>query len=344
MVTLRNKWDSLRANEPFSTIGEQLSILSSRGLFIGDENRAIHALRVIGYHRLRDYFRPFYFGDASSGQRLSFRDGASFNAVLNLYYLDRELRFFLLGPLEKLEVSLRGQIIDAVGRYRRSRFSAESQNFNLFHFEHFNLQNGDNRRTYDYVLRRALDAACILGSASEGRALRAAFVSAQKSGSPFTAFDPYAPWPILHKLSFGPLTQIFNIMKPEIAKEISQGYDVTIRVLRSSFAVLSSIRNSCAHHEPIWFRSAPRFEIPEKLHSHIWPAIHAGPIAVSTTNDYRIYEICATIHYYLGRVSENTTWYKRLRGVIDRFDREAQNFMGFPPDWSGLQFWRSTAI
>lgn len=342
VVLLIQRWDSLRESEPFASISEQIETLKGRGLIVRDEDRARHALSVVGYHRLRDYFRPYYVDSNVKPKNRVFMAKASFNSVLNLYYLDRELRFFLLGPLEKLEVSLRGSIIDGIGEYQRGNKQVESR-FNLLDPSLYNLKSRDNKQKYVYICKEVLKAAGNMAPKKDKPKFFSALHKSINPNSTYKIISQFAAWPIVHKLSFGPLTQIFTILRPEIAKRIADFYSVTIRVLRSSFEALKGIRNSCAHHEPIWFRGISRYEIPERIKAEIWPS-GENISGANTGKEFHLYEICATIHFFLSHVSENTTWYKRLRPLIERFDQDAQRFMGFPDDWSDLRFWRSSSI
>ncbi len=347
---MQSRWDRLREAEPFASVEEQISILTKRGLAIRDVERASHALRVIGYHRLRDYFRPFYVSDGKDKTKRRFREGTSFNKVLLLYYLDRELRFFLLGPLEKLEVSLRGNIINSMGISARKPGASDEVYFNLLDPAFYNLKNDDNRAKYMSLANQVYTSAMRLGDREQKRLIRSALRKSRgrlEIGEYHKLVDGMAPWPIVHKLSFGPLTMMVSTLDSKSSRMLAKEYGVSIAVLRSSFGALRNVRNSCAHHEPIWFRSAPRFEIPERLHSQIWPRDEASSNNRAwklEQDQFGLYEVCAMLHYYLSHVSENTTWYKRLRPLIERFDSKAQTFMGFPDDWSDLPFWRSAAF
>ena len=51
--------DYLKTPKVWKSYEEQLEILKSRGLQIGDEKKALAYLRTIGYYRLSGYLYPF---------------------------------------------------------------------------------------------------------------------------------------------------------------------------------------------------------------------------------------------------------------------------------------------
>ena len=88
------------------TVKEQIELLSRRGMAIEDRQCARNNLKFISFHRLKAYWEPFEVPSKSNGDR-AFREGTSFNDVLQLYRFDRELRLLVLDAVEIVEVALR---------------------------------------------------------------------------------------------------------------------------------------------------------------------------------------------------------------------------------------------
>jgi abortive infection bacteriophage resistance protein len=95
----------MRYEKPPKTFDEQIDLLLSRGMVIEDRQAAHHYLSHLNYYRLTAYWLPFEADHASH----TFHPDTNFNAVLNLYVFDRELRLLLLDAIERVEVSLRTQ-------------------------------------------------------------------------------------------------------------------------------------------------------------------------------------------------------------------------------------------
>lgn len=70
--------------------------LKSRGLVISDEDKAVRYLESIGYYRLSAYMYPFLKAPKETHQ---YKDGTTFQQVLNLYRFDKKLRILLLNEI-----------------------------------------------------------------------------------------------------------------------------------------------------------------------------------------------------------------------------------------------------
>ena len=155
-------------------------------------------------------------------------------------------------------------------------------------------------------------------------------------------FAPQISLRIFHCLAntsvslIGSISKFLDITKPEIITPISRYFGVRTSVLRETMRVLTLVRNSCAHHEPIWDATFQRMPFPD---------VYLGLAGLKKNRPpTNIYEICALIHVYLGCISEKTTWHKRLMMLFIEYDPPLLEQMGFPEDWMGLRFWRTSDV
>ena len=86
-----------------------MALLKSRGLVISDEDKAVRYLESIGYYRLSAYMYPFLKVPKETHQ---YKDGTTFQQVLNLYRFDKKLRMLLLNEIEKVEIAIRRAIMN----------------------------------------------------------------------------------------------------------------------------------------------------------------------------------------------------------------------------------------
>lgn len=93
----------------YMTETDLVDLLESRGLVISDEAKAIRYLESIGYYRLSAYMYPFLKVPKESHQ---YKDGTTFQQVLNLYRFDKKLRMLLLNEIEKVEIAIRRAIMN----------------------------------------------------------------------------------------------------------------------------------------------------------------------------------------------------------------------------------------
>ncbi|MCK4554461.1 Abi family protein [Candidatus Parcubacteria bacterium] len=86
------------------TFNEQIELIKSRGLIIDDEERLKKYLINISYYHLSAYFKSFQHSDR-------FKDGTTFEDVINLYEFDKKLRLLLSDVLERIEKSFKCSVI-----------------------------------------------------------------------------------------------------------------------------------------------------------------------------------------------------------------------------------------
>jgi abortive infection bacteriophage resistance protein len=98
---------AVKYTKPPLSIQDQIELLRSRGMEIADPSRTARYLSHINYYRLRGYWLPFEVPCGGSNHR--FRNGTSFDNVLNLYVFDRKFRILILEAIERIEVSCRTQ-------------------------------------------------------------------------------------------------------------------------------------------------------------------------------------------------------------------------------------------
>ena len=66
-------------------------------------------MESIGYYRLSAYMYPFLKALKETHQ---YKDGTTFQQVLNLYRFDKKLRMLLLNEIEKVEIAIRRAIMN----------------------------------------------------------------------------------------------------------------------------------------------------------------------------------------------------------------------------------------
>src|SRR5258708_37873527 len=97
----------MKYSKPPFSFEQHIALWQSRGLSVPDTAEAIHHLKHIGYYRLCGYTLPFQIKNDNTKPPHTFKLGASFKDILNLYFFDRELRLLVMDAIERIEVSLR---------------------------------------------------------------------------------------------------------------------------------------------------------------------------------------------------------------------------------------------
>ena len=82
-------------------------------MIFDDEDKAKQILEDVGYYRLGFYWYHFQ----KDFKKHLFLDNTHFSTVINLYYLDVDLRFLLIKVLSRIEINLRTRIIYIVSNH-----------------------------------------------------------------------------------------------------------------------------------------------------------------------------------------------------------------------------------
>ena len=99
-----------------TTVDEQIKLLTDRGLVLDcGKQKAKEHLLDIGYYRLGFYWNPFEIDN-----KHSFKKDTNFSTVINLYYLDVDLRYLLMRALNRIEINIRTQIIYQVSNHYKN--------------------------------------------------------------------------------------------------------------------------------------------------------------------------------------------------------------------------------
>lgn len=315
----------------YKSAEELLELLRGRGLGVPDPEVAAHYLDTVGHHRLSGFY-PFFYAQPKV---FDAEIPAVIDNIIHLYSFDRRLRLLLMGPLEKIEVGLRALIIREVGDYLRTQADGAIK-INLFDESLYNLEAKGARRTFDQVRDACKKGAytkwyVLFVHSKEGKGLddktrQAVFEEHYRS---------LPAWATLQAVSFGPLVQIFSLLKPEIAFKISDRFGMSRKVLTPLLFGLKELRNSCAHHEPIWNWNAKmrsnRFRFPKAF---------AEAAHIDQTNEHRLYAYCAVIHILLSFLSlGQSTWHRRLKKLVNEYATMYSPSMGFPEHWQTMPFW-----
>lgn len=89
-------------SKPPLSYGQQLALLTTRGLDCHDAARTIEWLQRSGHYRLSAYLIPFRIPDTDN-----FRRGTTLDQVVDLYKFDCGLRLLLLQALDRIEIGVR---------------------------------------------------------------------------------------------------------------------------------------------------------------------------------------------------------------------------------------------
>ncbi|KTC76012.1 AbiD phage protein-like protein [Legionella birminghamensis] len=311
-------------DKPALSIDQLVTKLTERGLIVANAERAKRYLLNIGYYRLSAYMLPF----RRNNQNHLFVENVNFDSVLNLYIFDRKLRLLLLDAIERLEISLRAQLIDNTVMLIGPHGYLDKNNFH----QNYNHQ---------WLLSKI---------ESEMEASREVFIEHYKRKYTTPQLPPF--WMVMQLLTFKEMTFLLRGIKDSsIANNIAAYLDVKNDILFSWSRSISDLRNLCAHHNRIWnrvFGSKPK--LPKKAPSK-WPSnilnsfefsLYNGNLTTIDPQSSLCYQI-VIIWHWMKKINPTSNWMQRFLSIIDEHKIDA-GFMGFHRDALSDEFWLKPEI
>ena len=249
------------------SIEEQIKLLKKRGMIFDDEDKAEQILEDVGYYRLGFYWYHFQ----KDFKKHLFLDNTHFSTVINLYYLDVDLRFLLIKVLSRIEINLRTRIIYIVSNHYKD---------NPFWFADKKIMKNQFVDTLDNF-----------------------YTDIKKKNKVIAEHhrkypnDKYAPaWKTLEFMTLGSLYTLFTSLKEEeIKTAIASKYRVrNIKVFDNYFKVIRNIRNICSHTRVLYDLS------------YYETVVKKGVVKISDEEKNSLSAIIKVISYFLQQISANS--------------------------------------
>lgn len=297
----------MKYNKQPITISEQIALLKKRGLKFKDEVKASHYLSNISYYRLRAYTYPFQDNHV---QDHPFIVDVEFEKIIDLYVFDRKLRLLLFNAIEKIEISLRTNII---------------YQFALSYGSHWHLKPELYRDTMRFAnhldsLQKEIDRS------------NETFIDHYKSK--YTQPSEPPCWMSLEVSSMGLLSKIFqNLRRGQEKETITKYFGLSdISVLENWMHCLSNLRNICAHHGRTWNRRLTFIKLPTNPRNAF----------LSNKEMYtnKLYATLCCIEYILKIISPQSTLKVHLKALMESCPMKQEKEMGFVKNWQDELFWK----
>ena len=293
-------------NKPWKSCKDQLAILESRGLAVGDAAAAEAFLSHINYYRFSGFCLAF------EQARHVFVAGATFEAVRAAYEFDQGLRDLLNEALEVVEVDFRSAVAYPFGQLYGPFGHRDSGNFHgTFQHQHW--------------LRRLR---------SQAEESNEAFV--KHFAAHYIEFPDLPIWMLTEIMSFGAISMMFKYMHKPDQRSVGARYGVQAFYLVSWVHHLVYVRNMCAHHARLWDRQwAIKPDLPA---SNAWAASGLpgnDRLFVTLLILNQLMKKCKSLEgfrlQWQSRVSDHLAALPTCRNPLGR--------MGFPANWGVHPLW-----
>ena len=306
--------------KPFRTYAEQVALLQSRGMFIEDHARAEHQLATLNYYRLSGYWHTMRRIDPGTKASLDgFREGASFDLVVNLYRFDERLRNAIFADLARVELALRALIghrlgaIDPLIHLDTAKLGPPAQQSD---------RNNPTMTVHKVWLRKYNSA---LKTSKED------FVKHHQS-----CYAGKLPiWAAVEIMDWGMLSHLYRMAPRQARDKVASELQLRAPQLESWLRSLNILRNYAAHHARVFNRG---FDIKPKLSQD--PRLDS--IRKVTNRAFGQLTLIRYLHRELGLSGPS-----QLPAVLGSFPHnELVPFdrLGAPYTWQDLPLWSAPAM
>lgn len=216
-------------NKVFRNLDEQIEILRAKGLIINDIEKTKMILLKENYFFVSGY-RHLFMKD---GKDKYFIDGTTFEELYSTFVFDRNIRNIFFKNILIIENNVKSLI-----SYQMSKKYGfkEKDYLNIKNFTEDTLKIRQVHDVLDKVKRQIR---------VNGRKHTATIHYITNYG--------YIPlWILVKVLSFGLMTEFYNILKVNDQVEIASIYNLDTNVFSNYLTILSNYRNLCAHEDMLY--------------------------------------------------------------------------------------------
>ena len=274
-----------------TTVDEQIEILESRGLNIGDKEKAKEILQDVGYYRLGFYLFPFEKSYPNLRNRThEYIEGATFEDAVFLYYFDFDLRLILSRYLNRIEIAFRTELVYYLSnKYKdNSIWFADKSILDKPYVADF------EKKVYNSDFRR--------------------YPSIRRHHQAYPN-DRFAPaWKTLEFMTFGAVLKLYeNLRDKEDKIHIANKFGVRqIVTFENYMHTIRQVRNACAHGLLLY-------------DLQLIKAIRKGPAKSSPTERNNLVGALKVVKYIMGYISANRVknMKEELEYLYDKLCQEA---------------------
>lgn len=213
----------------FKSLDEQIDILKNKGLIINNYDKAKEVLLRENYFFLNGYRHLLM----KSPRDRTFIDGSTFEELYSIFLFDRYLRNIVFKNLLIIENNL------------KSIFSYQlSKKYGYKEKEYLNIRNFTNDPTKYRKVKDVLN-----------KMKRQISVNSKQHNATLHYITKYGYiplWVLVKVLSFGVISDLFSILKPDDKLNIAEMFNVSVNNLEDFLPILSNYRNLCAHEDILY--------------------------------------------------------------------------------------------
>lgn len=304
-------------NKIFKTLDEQIEILKSKGLIISDYDRTKEILFRENYFFISGYRHLFM----RSVKESRFIDGTTFEELYGTFQFDRRIRNIMFKYILVIENNMKSIISYLLSR----KYGFKDKDY--LNPKNFTQDSIKIRQVYDVLnkMKRQIRV--------NGHQHTATMHYLSNYG--------YIPmWILVKVLSFGLISELYNILKTDDQLDLSSYYDLDPESLSIYLALLSNYRNLCAHEEILYDHRTQRM-IPDNKYHYMLDIDMTDDEYIYGKND--LYAIVIIMKQMLREeefrdlIHEIGYEIDVLDGIVDTVPLNTiLNKIGFPNNWKDI--------
>ncbi|MBE6138782.1 MAG: Abi family protein [Firmicutes bacterium] len=301
----------------FKTLDEQIEILKSKGLVVNDIEGAKEILFKENYFFVSGY-RGLFMKDFRDRK---FITGTTFEEMYAMFLFDRNIRNIMFKNILIVENNIKSII-----SYQLSK---------KYGFKEKDYLNPKNFTQDSLKTRQVKDVL--------NKMKRQVRVNVMQHSATLHYVNNYGYvplWVLVKVLSFGIISELYCILKPDDQFKIADVYNLDVRTLEVYLSILANFRNLCAH-EDILFDHRTQRRIPNDIiHAHLSIPQQDGEY-IYGKND--LFAVVIIMQYMLSH-DEFHDFMQELDYEIKLLDAKIDvvplstllNKFGFPENWKNI--------
>ena len=216
-------------DKKFKTLQEQVDILESKGLLIEDRDECIDILLRENYFFINGYRHLLM----KSPQDRNFVVGSTFRELYSIFLFDRYLRNIIFKNLLSVENNMKSIISYQLSK----KYGYREKDY--LNAKNFTNDPDKSRRVKDLINKMK-------------RQIRVNGQQHTATMHYITNYGYIPLWVLVKLLSFGVISDLFTVLKPEDKVGIADIYDAEVSQLEDFLHILANYRNLCAHEDILY--------------------------------------------------------------------------------------------
>jgi abortive infection bacteriophage resistance protein len=294
--------------QPALTLEQQIQSLKEKGLIITNVDEAIYWLSHVSYFRLKNYTYTFKDYHGSDG---NFVPNTTFQQVVDLYLFDRRLKLILFDAIEIIEVGIKTLLSNTMScAYSVHWYTDRSHFGDKFEFDKF---------------MASIQAECEQPEEPALLAYKKIYTD-----------SPMPPsWMVMEFSTFGTISKIFEHTTARAEKlEICARFNIPDTILISWLHCFTFIRNKCAHHSRVVYRSVKHEPVLPSRRKHVFLK------EVDEIERSSLYCVLCCMQYLVDKINRKSTFKHNLIALIRENQFIDYKKMGFTNNWRDEAIWQ----